>query len=113
MEAADVGRCLPEGLPEVLVHGLPGGLQLRFGHFKGGEIRAVKPAGVFPQGIVAPGADGLQHGVHRRAHVRLRLGGPVKEGQVLQAVRLVNGDHGSVTSVSFFSSVSIWRCLNW
>ena len=113
MEAADVGRRLPEGLPEVLVHGLPGGLQLRFGHFKGGEIRAVEPAGVFPQGFVAPGADGLQHGVHRRVHVRLRLGAPVKEGQVLQAVRLVNGDHDSVTSVSFFSSVSIWRCLNW
>ena len=113
MEVPDIVRRLPQRLPEIPVHGLPGGLHLRFSHFKGGEGHAVEPAGVFPQGLIPPGADVRQNGGHRRIHILLRLGGAVKEGQVLQAVRLIDGNHASVTSFSLPRSASISWCLNW
>ena len=113
MEVPDIVRRLPQRLPEILVHTVPGGAQLLRRHLKPLQICAVEPAGVFPQGPIPPGADVRQNGGHRRIHVLLRLGGAVKEGQVLQAVRLIDGNHASVTSFSLPRSASISWCLNW
>ena len=109
MEVPDIVRRLPQRLPEIPVHTVPGGAQLLRRHLKPLQICAVEPAGVFPQGLIPPGADVRQ----RRIHILLRLGGAVKEGQVLQAVRLIDGNHASVTSFSLPRSASISWCLNW